>query len=637
MSYDKKLWAQVLNELRKDKARSDEMKKMAIPCQNNNSLRFYEKVIGKADPNGYALFICLHGGGQCAPNVNDKQWKDIIPFESGGFKNGTIAVAPRGLNNAWNLHFIDETFPAFTRLIENYIIFKNVDPNRVYLMGFSAGGDGTYQVSERIPYLLAACSPQAGHHNGARTGNLCNLPMYLAAGEKDGAFKRNQICVDYYRQILAQNGKYCGNYIAKVEVVAGSGHSFQCWKIPRNSFFNGEKQAKKSNDTAFTFMYSYTRNPNPSGITCDVKQFLTPLRNYYTQRGNSFYNIELGKNLPEMIQIQINYGNNTIHVKEGNNFRINLVSSLFKKGNSVAVTANGKSETYQLQKDNNYARSNMKLYCDPNFGYDSYINIGDFNQEVRIENVPKPPVVAGAKPPTPAPAPPAPKPPAPQKKPEPPKIVPQPNQNLINMLANKQAEVKLPNVSGPVKSGRNQAQYTDKGKNGNPYLFVKGSQTTFAWHDKAQYWKKGKSDGALLGQEIWHLNKVFYLNPKAQFFDIPKGNYFLLLRHNACGSAGLGNVKIIVTIDGKEVYNQVFFKKDYKKVKNKKALYDDLVMNIKENMFNITNDHEILIQILGEKTVKKNWDYDGFILLPDNCDGNIGSIYHQYFDNELFI
>ena len=163
MSYDKNLWNQVLNELRNDKSRLEEMKKMSIPCQNNTALNFYEKIIGKPSSTGYTLFICLHGGGQAAPSVNDSQWKNIIPFELNGFQNGTIAVAPRGINNAWNLHFIDESYPAFTRLIENYIIFKNVDPNRVYLMGFSAGGDGTYQVSERIPYMFAACSPQAGH------------------------------------------------------------------------------------------------------------------------------------------------------------------------------------------------------------------------------------------------------------------------------------------------------------------------------------------------------------------------------------------------------------------------------------------------------------------------------------------
>ena len=632
MSYDKKLWSLVVNELKKDKARAEEMQKMSIPCQNNGALRFYEKVIGKPSSSGYALFVCLHGGGQCPASVNDSQWKNIIPFESSGFKDGTIAVAPRGINNAWNLHFIDESYPAYVRLIENYIIFKNVDPNRVYLMGFSAGGDGTYQVSERIPHLLAACSPQAGHPNGVRTINLCNLPTYLAAGEKDTSFKRNQICVDYYNQILGQNGKYCGNYIAKVEVVAGSGHSFQCWRVPRNSFFNGEKQAKKSNDTAFTFMYSYTRNPYPQGISCDVKTFLTKLRNYYSQRGNTFYNIEIGKTQSEIIQIQINYGNNTINVKEGNNFRINLLSSLFKKGNNVSVTANGKTEVYQLQKDQNYAKNNMKLFCDPYYGYDSYINIGEFTPEVKLAHIPNAPSLASkANTQNPQPKKPA---------PTPAKINPQPKQDLIRDIMNKkkQAEEKIPNVSAPIKNAKNPAQYTNKGKNGGPYILIKLSQTDFAWHDNAQYWERQKRNDSLMGQDILHLKKVFYLNPHAQFFDIPKGNYFLLLRHNACQSVGLGFCNLFVKVDGKEVYKSPnIFKKDFKKIKNKKGLYDDFVMNIKSDMFNMANTHEIYAEIIGEKTIKKDWDLDGFILLPDNCDGKIGNIYHQYFNNELFL
>ena len=119
MNYDKKLWSLVVNELKKDKARAEEMQKMSIPCQNNGALRFYEKVIGKPSSSGYALFVCLHGGGQAPASVNDSQWKNIIPFESSGFKDGTIAVAPRGINNAWNLHFIDESYPAYVRLIEN--------------------------------------------------------------------------------------------------------------------------------------------------------------------------------------------------------------------------------------------------------------------------------------------------------------------------------------------------------------------------------------------------------------------------------------------------------------------------------------------------------------------------------------
>ena len=638
MSYDKNLWNSVKNELKNDKTRQEEMQNKAIKCQNNQSLRFYDKVYGKADPSGYCLFICLHGGGQGTPQMNDDQWRNIIPFENNGFKQGTIAVATRGITNTWNLHFVGESYPAITRLVENYIIFGNVDPNKVYLMGFSAGGDGTYALSERIPYLFAACSPQAGHPNGVSTINLCNLPTYLAAGEKDTSFQRNQICVDYYKKILEQNGKYCGNYIAKVEVVAGSGHSFQCWKVPRNSFFNGANKASQSNDTAFTFMYSHKRNPNPKGISCDTKTFLTPLRNYYTQRGNSFYNIEIGKNPPPMIQLEINYDNNTINVKEGTNFRINLVSSLFKKGNVVTVNYQGKNQPYQLQKDHNYAKNNMKLYCDPNFGYDSYINIGDFAQEVNLAYVPKPANAVTAQAPPQSAKPPqqkkneAPKPAQKPAREAAPKPVPKPAPKSAKPKPAQKSPIQLPNVDGPTKNGKNPAQYIDKSRNGLPYMCVKLAETEFAWTNQDLYWKKVDHPQALMGKKIYHLNKVFYLNPKAQFLDVPKAKYFLLLRHNPVKSEGLHTCQLTLKVDGKQIFTKKFFSKNYRTLKNKNNLYDEFITNISDSAFNNSNNHEVYVEVFGENNVKKEWDLDGFILIPDNCDGKIGNIYNQYFN-----
>ena len=624
MSYDKKMWNSVKDELKRDKTRQEEINSKTIKCQNNQTLSFYEKVYGKAGSSGWCLFICLHGGGQGTAKMNDDQWKNIISFENGGFKQGTIAVAPRGITNTWNLHFVNESFPAITRLIEDYIIFRDVDPNKVYLMGFSAGGDGTYSLSERIPYLFAACSPQAGHPNGISTINLCNLPTYLAAGEKDTAFQRNQICVDYYRKILDQNGKYCGNYIAKVEVVAGSGHSFQCWKTPRNSFFNGNKNTSQSKDTAFTFMYSYTRNPNPKGISCDTKTFLTPLRNYYTQRGNTFYNLEIGKNPPNLIQLEIHYDNNTINIKEGNNFKINLVSTLFKKGNTVSVQHGGKTQSYQLHRDENYARNNMKLYCDPYFGFDSYINIGDYQQEINLAYVPKAAAFAVAGHPQPK-IPQAQAYAAPLLVPKIPKIAPA-----------KKADPQLPHVNEPTRNNHNRAQYIDKARNGMPYLCIKFAETEFAWTNNPKYWTKQNNGQSLMGKQIFHLNKVFYVDPKAHFHDVPKANYFLLLRHNPCHSSGLNTCDLTVKVDGNQVYSNKFFNKDYRKVKNRNVLFDEFVMNINVNTFNNSDHHEVIVEIIGQNNIKKNWDLDGFILIPDNCDGKIESIYNQYFNNGLF-
>ena len=92
-----------------------------------------------------------------------------------------------------------------------------------------------------------------------------------------------------------------------------------------------------------------------------------------------------------MIQVQINYNNNVITVKEGTNFKINLISSLFRRGNVVSVVAGGKTTQYRLQQDANYAKNNMKLFCDPNYGFDSYVTVGNFQPEVNVGYLPQPP------------------------------------------------------------------------------------------------------------------------------------------------------------------------------------------------------------------------------------------------------
>ena len=58
-------------------------------------------------------------------------------------------------------------------------------------------------------------------------------------------------------------------------------------------------------------------------------------------------------------------------------------------------------------------------------------------------------------------------------------------------------------------------------------------------------------------------------------------------------------------------------------------------VNIKENQFKNQDKHEVYVDIVGQDCVKKDWDLDGFILIPDNCDGKIETIYNQYFNNGL--
>ncbi len=94
--------------------------------------------------------------------TNNDQWVAMTEYYKYSVENG-IYVAVRGMEDVWNLHFLDESYPMYDRLIEDMIMFSNADPNRGYLLGFSAGGDGVYAIAPRMADRFAAVNMSSGH------------------------------------------------------------------------------------------------------------------------------------------------------------------------------------------------------------------------------------------------------------------------------------------------------------------------------------------------------------------------------------------------------------------------------------------------------------------------------------------
>src|SRR5262249_58632623 len=82
-----------------------------------------------------------------------------------------IYVAPRAPTNTWNLWHEGHIDRLFGRLIEDYIALGAIDPDRVYVMGYSAGGDGVYQIGPRLADRWAGAAMMAGHPNPAALRN----------------------------------------------------------------------------------------------------------------------------------------------------------------------------------------------------------------------------------------------------------------------------------------------------------------------------------------------------------------------------------------------------------------------------------------------------------------------------------
>jgi dienelactone hydrolase len=210
------------------------------------SLRWLEKTFGNEPADGRSLWISMHGGGAVPQVVNDQQWLNQVllyqPVEG-------IYVAPRAPTDTWNLWHEGHIDPMFQRLIEDYVAVRGVNPDKVYLLGYSAGGDGVWRLAPRMADRFAAAAMMAGHPNGSSLEGLRNLPFGIFMGGNDGAYDRNKVALEKSAELdrLAQIDP--GGYVHLSRIYDGLGH-----------WMNG-KDAE-----ALPWMANFRRNPWPKKI-----------------------------------------------------------------------------------------------------------------------------------------------------------------------------------------------------------------------------------------------------------------------------------------------------------------------------------------------------------------------------------
>lgn len=189
------LWEDRLQTLRRERAAELESRKLVI---GDLAMPFDVRTFGEAPATGRSLYISMHGGGGAPKEVNDQQWENqkrlYEPAEG-------LYVAPRAPTDTWNMWHQAHIDQFHERLIEDLVALENVDPNRVYIMGYSAGGDGVFQLAPRIADRLAAAAMMAGHPNESSPLGLRNLPFTMHVGGLDSAYGRNQVAADWAKKL----------------------------------------------------------------------------------------------------------------------------------------------------------------------------------------------------------------------------------------------------------------------------------------------------------------------------------------------------------------------------------------------------------------------------------------------------
>jgi pimeloyl-ACP methyl ester carboxylesterase len=251
------IWQSHMAIVRKE--RSDEVTNRLLK-DGKLEMPFFFKAFGERPKEGHSLWISLHGGGGTPKRVNDRQWenqKKLYTLPEG------IYLAPRAPTDSWNLWHQDHIDRLFARLIEDMIAVEGVNPDRVYLLGYSAGGDGVYQLAPRLADRWAAAAMMAGHPNGVSLLSLRNVPFALQVGANDSAYSRNKVAQEYGDQLAQLRKDDPEGYEQFVKIYPGKGH----WM-------------DREDKAALPWMAGFTRNPVPARVVW--KQTGVPhLRSYW--------------------------------------------------------------------------------------------------------------------------------------------------------------------------------------------------------------------------------------------------------------------------------------------------------------------------------------------------------------------
>ena len=156
--------------------------KSRIQGIENANAGYYLAVPEEYSPTkAWPLFIVLHGSGTDPSGM-------ISVFRTGLMKKGAIAAFPIAIRNQlleWNY---PHSGAYLLLIIKDVAATYRIDPRRIYLVGHSMGGGGTWAMGAIMPQAWAALGPMSGWalpDPAPPLQNLKGMPIYCIHGKLD--------------------------------------------------------------------------------------------------------------------------------------------------------------------------------------------------------------------------------------------------------------------------------------------------------------------------------------------------------------------------------------------------------------------------------------------------------------------
>lgn len=164
------------------------------------------------DTKLYPLILFLHGAGERGSDLS--LVTRLYPISHAQNTQGFpfILVAPQCPDGEqWHS---DELIALLDKVQKQY----KVDPDRIYLTGYSLGGTGTWQLASDHPERFAAIAPVCGRCMPTVAGRMKDLPIWVFHGDQDPvvSFENSKLMVDTLKGMQAKEVKFT--------IYPGAGH-----------------------------------------------------------------------------------------------------------------------------------------------------------------------------------------------------------------------------------------------------------------------------------------------------------------------------------------------------------------------------------------------------------------------------
>lgn len=135
---------------------------------------------GFSESEKYPVLLFLHGAGSRGDNLDNVIANPFFRLTEQHKEFPFICVAPLCSKNTWF-----DLWEHLEKLVAEISNLPFADKSRIYLMGASMGGYGTWQLAMSMPECFAAIVPICG---GGMYWNICrikDLPVWAFHGAKD--------------------------------------------------------------------------------------------------------------------------------------------------------------------------------------------------------------------------------------------------------------------------------------------------------------------------------------------------------------------------------------------------------------------------------------------------------------------